>query len=132
MTKELWDSRIEAMPLGELRELQLKRLKKLFSLNHEDEERDHWPWIRNIFLLTVIITPLVITVFFSLLFVLNAIPTGWFAVIAINSFLPITSTNMLLVSYGIDKKTTILAVTWTTIVCVPLFVLSIFAFSMYL
>lgn len=79
MTKELWDSKIEAMPLGELRELQLKRLKKLVSLNHEDKERDYWPWIRNIFLLTVVITPLVVSIFFSLLFILDIIPTikGW-------------------------------------------------------
>ena len=113
-------------------DLKVKEMKKLFSLNHEDKEKDHWPWIRNIFLLTVIITPLVISLFFSLLFILDVIPTGWFAVIVINSFLPITSTNMFLVPYGIDKKTTALAVTWTTIVCVPIVVLLIYIFSMYL
>jgi len=113
-------------------DLKVKEMKKLFSLNHEDRERDHWPWIRNIFILTVIITPLVLSMFFSLLFILDIIPAGWFAVVVINSFFPITSTNMFLVPYGIDKKTTALAVTWTTIVYVPIVVLLIYIFSMYL
>ena len=31
MTEKLWDSKIESMPLNELKELQLKRLKKLID-----------------------------------------------------------------------------------------------------
>ena len=31
MTEKLWDSKIESMPLNDLKELQLKRLKKLLD-----------------------------------------------------------------------------------------------------
>ena len=31
MTEKLWDSKIEAMPLNELKELQLKRLRKMID-----------------------------------------------------------------------------------------------------
>ena len=79
-------------------------------------------------ILTVIITPIVITIIFLPLLFLNLIPEAWFAVIIINSFLPITSTNMFLLPYGIDKKVTALSVTWTTIICVPLVVLLITIF----
>ena len=113
-------------------DLKINEMKKLFGLSPNKKTKDHWIWVRNIFILTVIVTPLVLSMFFSLLFILDIIPAGWFAVVVINSFLPITSTNMFLVPYGIDKKTTALAVTWTTIVCVPIVVLLIYIFSMYL
>lgn len=115
-----------------LHDLKINEMKKLFGLSPNKKTKDHWLWVRNIFILTVIVTPLVLSMFFSLLFILDIIPAGWFAVVVINSFLPITSTNMFLVPYGIDKKTTALAVTWTTIVCVPIVVLLIYIFSMYL
>jgi hypothetical protein len=112
-------------------DLKREEMKKLFNYKGA-KTKDHWPWVRNIFLLTVIITSLLITIFFSLFFILNIIPKSWFAVIIINSFLPISSTNMFLVPYGIDKKVTALSVTWTTIVCVPIVVLLIYVFTMFL
>ena len=113
-------------------DLKMKEMKKLFSLKTIKDTKNHWPWVRNIFLVTTIITPLVTTIFFSLFLIINIIPKSWFAVIVINSFLPITSTNMFLVPYGIDKKVTALSVTWTTIVCVPIIVILIYVFTLYL
>ena len=113
-----------------LRDLKTDELKKLFGLEKETDE-SHWAWVRNIFLLTVVITPIIVVMIFSPILLLKIIPNEWFAVIIINSILPITSTNMFLVPYGIDKKTTAHAVTWTTIVCVPIVVLLIYVFSMY-
>ena len=113
------------------RDLKAKEMKKLFSLKHEDNKKDHWPWVRSTFLLTVIITPLLTTIIFALLLILKFIPDSWFAVIVINSFLPITSRNMFLAPYGIDKKATALSVTWTTIVCVPIIVLLIYLFTLF-
>jgi hypothetical protein len=113
-------------------DLKMSEMKKLFSLNHDKKSKDHWPWIRNIFILTVVITPLIISVIFGLLYVFGLITSAWLAVIVINSILPITSTNMFLVPYGINKKVTALSVTWTTIVCVPIVVLLITLFSTYL
>ena len=112
-------------------DLKINEMKKLFSLKL-NSSKDHWPWIRSIFFLTVIVTPLLTTIFFALFLILNFIPKEWFAVIVINSILPITSTNMFLIPYGIDKKVTALSVTWTTVVCVPIAVLLITVFSMYL
>jgi hypothetical protein len=82
----------------------------------------NWIWTKHIFFLTVILTPLLTICIFGFLLVINLILKEWFAVIVINSILPITSTNMLLVPYGIDKKVTALSITWTTLVCVPLVV----------
>ncbi|UCB58399.1 MAG: hypothetical protein JSV67_07305 [Thermoplasmatales archaeon] len=113
-------------------DLKISEIKKLFSLNHNIKSNEHWPWIRNIFLLTVIITPLFISAFFGILFILGLISSAWLAVIIINTFLPITSTNMLLVPYGINKKVTALSVTWTTIICVPVVVLLITLFEIFL
>jgi hypothetical protein len=112
------------------RDLKINEMKKLFSLRHKN--RDHWPWVRNIFFLTTIVTPLLTTIFLSIFLVMDFIPKEWFAVLLINSILPITSTNMFLVPYGIDKKVTALSVTWTTIVCVPIVVLLITIFRTYL
>jgi predicted permease len=113
-------------------DLKISEMKKLFSLNHNQKGKDHWPWVRSIFLLTVIITPLIISAIFGLLYVLGLITSAWLAVIVINSILPITSTNMFLVPYGINKKVTALSITWTTIVCVPIIVFLITFFSTYL
>lgn len=111
-------------------DLKVKEMKKLFSLNYDGKTKDHWPMIRRIFFLTVIITPLIISVFFGILLFLKSIPSSWFAVVVINFFLPITSTNMFLVPYGIDKKVTALSVTWTTIICVPIVVFLIYFFTL--
>lgn len=111
------------------RDLKTSEMKKLFSLKHDKKSRDHWLWIKNIFLLTVIITPVFISLFFILLLILGVIQSAWFAVIVINSILPITSTNMFLVPYGIDKKVTALSVTWTTIIYVPVVAFLIYVFT---
>jgi len=114
-----------------LHDLKKNELKKLFGLEKETSE-SHWAWVRNIFFLTVVITPIIVLLIFGPMLIFKVIPNEWFAVIVINSILPITSTNMFLVPYGIDKKTTAHSVTWTTIVCVPIVVLLIYVFSMYL
>jgi len=113
-------------------DLKKSELKKLFGFDKTEKEFNHWYWVRNIFLLTVIVTPLIILIIFGLLFVVGVINSSWFAVIIINSILPITSTNMFLIPYGIDKKATAYSVTWTTIVCVPIVVLLITVFKIYL
>ena len=112
------------------RDLKINEMKKLFSLK-KIKTKDHWSWIRSIFLLTVIITPLLTILFFGSFLLMNFISKEWFAVIVINSILPITSTNMFLVPYGIDRKVTALSVTWTTIVCVPIVVFLITLFKIY-
>ena len=114
------------------RDLKIIEMKKLFSLKNKDKSKDHLPWVRSIFLLIVIITPLIISVIFGLLLILELIPAAWFAIIVINSFLPVTSTNMFLVPYGIDKKVTALSITWTTIFCVPIIIFLIYIFTIYL
>jgi predicted permease len=113
-------------------DLKKSELRKLIGIDKNLKKSEHWPWVRKIFILTVIITPIVITIIFLPLLFLNLIPQDWFAVIIINSFLPITSTNMFLLPYGIDKKSTAHSVTWTTIVCVPIVVLLIIIFGIYL
>ncbi len=107
-------------------------LKKLIGLNKKEEKSDHWAWVRKTFLLTVIITPVILSLVFGSLFAIGLIPLAWLAVILINVFLPITSTNMFLLPYGIDKKTTAHAVTWTTLVCVPIVVALITVFDLML
>ncbi len=113
-------------------DLKKDELKKLLGLNTAIRGGDLWIWVRHIFLLTVVFTPIVITTISTVLYILGFIPLSWLGVTIINSVLPITSTNMFLVPYGIDKKTTALVVTWTTIICVPLVVLLIYFFSLYL
>ncbi len=112
-------------------DLKLSEMKKLLGFDKKQESSDslHWTWVRSIFFLTVILTPFIITVFFFSLYSLGFISAPWFAVIIINVFLPITSTNMFLLPYGIDKKSTAHVVTWTTLVCVPIVVALITIFS---
>lgn len=114
------------------KDLKICELKKLFGLDKSDKNTEHWVWVRNTFFLTVIVTPIIIVTTFSPLLLLNLIPSAWFAVIVINSVLPITSTNMFLLPYGIDRKTTAHAITWTTLICVPLVIILIVFFSLYL
>jgi hypothetical protein len=107
-------------------------LKKLLGLNKNNETGDHWDWVRTIFIITVIITPVLTTFIIAPIFVFGFISNAWFAVIIINSFLPITSTNMFLLPYGIDKRSTAHSITWSTIVCVPIIVILITIFGIYL
>lgn len=109
-------------------DLKLSEIKKLLALDKEDKS-DHWKWVRDMFILTVIITPLIIGVIFGGLLYMGLISGSWFAVIFINAVLPVTSTNMFLLPYGIDKRSTAHIVTWTTLVCVPLVIVLIMAFS---
>ena len=111
------------------RDLKLSELKKLIGIGKNKKEDDHWIWVRHIFILTVIITPIITSIIFVPLLLFETIPKEWFAVIIINSILPITSTNMFLIPYGIDKKSTAHAVAWTTLVCVPIVVALITIFG---
>ncbi|UCH72505.1 MAG: hypothetical protein JSW62_02865, partial [Thermoplasmatales archaeon] len=112
------------------RDLKIAEIKKLFSLKNNNN-KDHWPWVRSIFLFTMVITPLIISIILGLLIILELISTTWFVIIVLNSFLPVTSTNMFLVPYGIDKKATTLSITWTTIFSVPIIVFLIYVFTIY-
>ena len=79
-------------------------------------------------ILTVAITPILTALIFDPSFALGTISPAWFAVIIINSVLPITSTNMFLIPYRVDKKITALSVTWIAIACVPIVALLITIF----
>jgi predicted permease len=113
-------------------DLKKNELKKIFKMNKKKQTEDNWKWVRDIIIITVIITPVLTALVFTPLFSLGLISSAWFAVIIINSILPITSTNMFLVTYGIDKKSTAHSVTWTTIICVPIVVVLIMIFGIYL
>ncbi len=106
------------------RDLHVDELKKLVY-SREGE----MAWVREILLLTIVVTPLIIAMVFGILFVFGMIPSEWFIVLFLNSILPITSTNMFLIPYGINRKVTALAVTWSTIISIPLFVLFMNIFS---
>jgi hypothetical protein len=112
------------------RDLKIAEIKKMFSKKNNNSE-DHWLWVRSIFLITMIITPLIIFVIYGILIIFRFISTKWFVIIILNSFLPVTSTNMFLLPYGIDKKSTSLSITWTTIVSVPIIVFLIYVFTIY-
>jgi hypothetical protein len=111
-------------------DLKLSELKKLIGLV-KGEKAQHWLWVRQIFLLTAVFTPAIFAIILTTLFSLSLIPAAWFSVTLINAVLPITSTNMFLVPYGLDKKATAHSVTWSTIFCVPLTVILIGIFSIY-
>ncbi|KYK34836.1 MAG: hypothetical protein AYK22_04585 [Thermoplasmatales archaeon SG8-52-3] len=112
-------------------DLKKNELRKLLNIDKKNEKGDHWEWVRGIFILTTIVTPIITAIIFYPLFAIGIISSAWFAVITINSILPITSTNMFLVPYGIDKKSTAHVVTWTTIVCVPIIVILITIFEIF-
>ncbi len=112
-------------------DLKISEIKKLLGLD-PSEKSDHWKWVRNMFVLTAIITPLLIGLMFAPLYIYRIIPISWFAVIFINAILPVTSTNMFLLPYGIDKRSTAHIVTWTTLICVPIVVALIALFDLYL
>ena len=110
-------------------DLKKSELKKLLGIEKKNVDSDHWKWVRNTFVLTVVITPLLIIAIFTPLLILDLISEVWYPVIVINVILPVTSTNMFLLPYGIDKKTTAHTVTWTTLVCVPIVVALIAIFG---
>lgn len=93
------------------------------------ESQKNWIWTKDIIFLTIIITTILTFIIFGILLYLNLVSKEWFSVITINSIMPITSTNMFLIPYGINKKVTALSVTWTTIICVPIVVALIAIFS---
>ena len=103
------------------RDLRLDEMKKMFLPAKKGENREfHWSVGRNAFLTTMVYTPIITTLIFAPIMFAGLIPGSWFSVIVINSIFPITSTNMFLISYGLDVKGTALAVTWTTVISVPL------------
>lgn len=112
-------------------DLKISELKKLFGFENKKTKDDHWQWVRTMFFLTVVITPLILLIIFTPLLVTGIIQKTWFPVIMINAILPVTSTNMFLLPYGIDKKSTAHIVTWTTFVCVPIVVVLITVFGIY-
>ncbi len=109
-------------------DLKLGELKKLLGLT-KDDVSEHWLWVRQIFLLTNVWTPLIYAALFGALYTLKIIPGSWLAVTVINAALPITSTNIFLVDYGLDKRATVHSVTWSTLLGVPIVVLMIWVFS---
>ncbi|MFO7676945.1 MAG: hypothetical protein R6V50_00965 [Thermoplasmatota archaeon] len=114
------------------RDLSLTELKKLVDRKQSTPKGDHWSWVRVMFFVTVILTPALTALIFTPLFFLGIINNSWYAVIIINSFLPVTSTNMFLLPYGIDKKSTAHIITFTTIFCVPIIYLLISVFAIYI
>lgn len=111
-------------------ELKLIELKKLVGKIQTDAD-EHWQWVRQIIFLTTVVTPIIFAALFGTLLALSIIPASWFSVIVINAALPITSTNIFIVPYGLDKKTTTHSITWSTLLCVPLVVILIGIFSIY-
>jgi len=109
-------------------DLKKNELKKIFNLKN-NQIKNQLTWVKNIFFVTVIITPIFTAFFLVLFFILKIIPSEWFSVLLINSILPITSTNMFLVPYGINKKITAISITWTTIICIPIVVALITLFG---
>lgn len=112
------------------KDLQFDEMKKMFLPPDEGEERKfHWSVGRNAFLTTMLFTPIITVLVFAPLLLIGLIPGSWFAVIVINSVLPITSTNMFLISYGLNAKGTALSVTWTTVISIPIVLVLIPLFS---
>ncbi len=113
-----------------IRDIRTAELKKLLGIT-TDSATEHWQWVRQIFIMTSVITPMIFFVILGTLMLSGIIPLAWMAVILINVALPITGTNMFLVAYGLDKRATAHAVTWTTLICVPIVVLLIELFSRF-
>ncbi|RLF47867.1 MAG: hypothetical protein DRN29_01445 [Thermoplasmata archaeon] len=110
-----------------VKDLSKKELQNLFF-----SKKGELAWVKEIIFLTVILTPIIIAAIFGTLMLLHLIPSEWFVVLLLNSILPITSTNMFLIPYGINGRVTALAVTWTTVISVPLFVVLLNIFSFFL
>lgn len=111
-------------------DLKLEEMKKMFFPPKTGEEREfYWSAGRNAFLTTMLYTPIITVMIFAPILYLDLMPSSWFVVIILNSIMPITSTNMFLIPYGLDFKGTALAVTWTTVVAVPVLMALIFLFE---
>ncbi len=111
-------------------DLKFEEMKKMFLPPREGEKREfHWSVGRNAFLTTLLYTPVITALVFGPIMYLGFIPGSWFAVIILNSIMPITSTNMFLISYGLNPKGTALSVTWTTVIAVPVLLVLIPVFS---
>jgi len=106
-------------------DIKMTELKKLFFGKGSGEMM----WVRHILFLTMVITPIVVTIACGTLVFFGIISTTWAAVLIINSILPITSTNMFLIPYGIDKRVTALSVTWSTFFSIPIFVVLLYVFT---
>jgi len=112
-------------------DLKKNEIIKLFNFKF-NKKLNHLLWVRHIFILNILIIPIITFFIFFILLYLNFIPITWFEVVIINSLLPITSTNMFLIPYGLNKRATALSISWSTIICVPLVVLLITNFNTYL
>ncbi len=111
-------------------DLKLDEMKKMFFPPKKGEKREfYWSVGRNAFLTTMVYTPIITVLVFAPIMWLTSFPSSWFAVIVINAILPITSTNMFLIPYGLNAKGTALSVTWTTVISVPLVLVLIPLFS---
>ncbi len=105
-------------------DLKIDELKKIMCTN-ENKAEEHWVWVQKMLLLLVIVTPLLNGLIFGLLLLFNIITKAWFSVIIINALLPVTSTNMFLLPYGLNKKATAHVITWSTLICVPIVIVLI-------
>lgn len=108
-----------------VKDLSKTELKKLFF----GKDNGYLTWVREIIFLTLFITPVIVAIIFGTLLIINLIPLQWFVVLILNAILPISSTHMFLVPYGINKKVTALSITWTTVFSIPIFVLLLYVFS---
>ena len=111
-------------------DLKKSEIRKLFDFKNK-KSINHWIWVRQILFLTILLVPIITIIICVILLFLKIIPNEWIIVIIINSFLPITSTNMFLIPYGINKKVTALSISWSTIICVPIVILLITNFRTF-
>jgi hypothetical protein len=111
-------------------DLKKSEIKKLFNIKYK-KYLNKWLWVRHIFFLIIFLIPIFTIIIFSIFKYFNLISNEWFAVIIINSFLPITSTNMFLIPYGLNKRVTALSISWSTILCVPIVIFLITYFNAY-
>lgn len=111
-------------------DLKKSEIRKLFDFKNK-KTINHWIWIRQILFLTIFLIPIITIIICVILLFSKLIPNEWIIVIIINSFLPITSTNMFLIPYGLNKKVTALSISWSTIICVPIVILLITNFRAF-
>ncbi|KAL0213036.1 hypothetical protein RCL1_006662 [Eukaryota sp. TZLM3-RCL] len=76
--------------------------------------------IRGSLFTTLVLCPLIIGLIFFLLQVFGVASSAWFCVMFLNSLLPITSTNVFLVDYGLSLSGVSISVSMSTIIAVPL------------
>lgn len=113
------------------KDFKVSELRQLIGIDIGDRAH-HWSCVRQIFILTSFVTPFFFLITIGSLALFSIIPASWFAVIFINTTLPITSTNMFLVPYGLDKRVTAHSITWSTLINVPIAVLLIWQLSIRL